>query len=368
MKELGLFIIGVVLLFSIVSFVSAEGEISDFCENIFPYQAECGTYSFQKTKVTCGTCYDGLCVEGKCYDFDDLGECMNIYEKYDYLEKPDHGISSCNNSNCLDFGFSNDSNGFCEWENTDIYTSKFYFKGDRAIPSSRLDSYDSTIYLEETDITNLESLNFPLTLVYETSRLPEGTEVTFEIYKTQKRGGFGFYGDAKKDNVDETIGKENKIASIKGSVEGGNAEVLWTLTGRDLLNFEYDGEIVFSYYIFVPNTDKVIFPGSTSVNEYGSITGIAGKEGQLILISKKGECSGDISCRYFSKFECQEIKEDVPNSDCIWSEKSSSCVGMNTIPCSIIGEEGICSEFDSCSWSYYSFWNNFKYWFKNLFG
>ncbi len=340
----GLVIFGLVFLFIIISFVSAE----DTCESL---GYGCGVWDVEGVEgpLNCGDCTDGECIVGKCYDFSELGECVNKSNKEMQI-KIAAMLGYDTESNCSDLKDECFEDVQCEWENKDIYTTRLYWKGS-GISSVRGFGGDDVFIINEEVMENMGDTGILLTMVLRNSKLPEGTEINFEVASMNRLTKIGEEMDEAKvhDTINSIIDKD------------GNAEVSWVVSEEELEG--YDGRKAF--FFTIKKEGEVIIENIAYTNMHGTVVAIPPEIRELIFFTKKGECKGIIPCEIVkNKHGCEEVMGE--GASCSWIEITNSCEGVG-IPCEIIGEEGTC-ECYNCYWEADSFWIKFTSWLKSLFG
>jgi len=349
--------------------------------------------SAQSTGCIPKTCTDGVCIVGKCYDFNELGQCISLSEKYSDTKSTCERINfgaqveggtefrkeTCGKVGCV----WNEENpltcegtikscsglkeecltglGYelgCEWENSGIYSKKLYWRGDGIITNGG----HLAVSVSENVIRNIEHVGIPVFMVLEYSELPKDTEVTFEIYKSPDGAGIEIRGEEVRfpGSIGIRVGNDALVGFID---ENGNAVVPWTITEEDLAIAEYDG---YDHFFFVVKKDgKIFYSFTNSINqELGTVMSVQVEKYDLLLITKKGECNGIISCETFSKkWECEDTAE--VGGSCGWIGATSSCEGQG-VSCNVIGDGEICENY-GCSWRADSIWERFKSWLGILF-
>ncbi len=343
-KSLIIFGILFLLLIFVGVSVNAEDCIPETCSALV---AECGNWNNGcGEKLECGECNNGACIIGKCYSFIELGDCLN-FEK---------SQSSClsHTEDCL-----TSQDPICEWENSWIYTQKLYWKGEGVSNSLG----DLVVSVDENVIKNIDDIGIPLIMVLENSGFPEGTNLDFEIYKIPKGAGLRVRETNEGIEYLDAIALKVGNNAIKGVVnEEGTAIANWVISEEDLSKAKYNGR---DYFFFTVKKDgKMVYSSSGKINQWRTVESIPIEEHRLALITKKGECSGTISCEsFFKKWECEESIEEGGN--CEWEDETSSCFGEG-ISCSIIGDGDTCREW-KCSWKADSLWERFTDWLSILF-
>ncbi len=370
-------IFGVLFLFIVVfSFGIVNAE--DTCDNL---GYECGVWDLENV-LDCGGCEDGACIVGKCYGFEELGECVSFNSlKYGYEKEfsckgvplPHVQIGDSVENICIKYGCGWDENNpsvctgvpksvcsdlgencltsdlaiGCTWENNDIYTTKLYWKGEGI-------SYRYGLSIDEN---SPDDINIPLIMYLKNSMLPEGTELEFDVMIVSL------------GNLHKLINKDVR-ATIESFVDkDGQANASWILSAEDLKTVREDSN---NYLEFVVKKDGLeIFEYDNNdgnevfINHYGTIEGIRRNPTNLRISIKKGTCHGDINCNVAKeKWECEEFSEIGAN--CNWDSESNSC-GGDVFSCNPISDKETCDYFYDCSWERSSFWDDFIGWFKNLF-
>lgn len=295
-------------------------------------------YVCKVSPLMCGECDNGACISGKCYNFNELGECVALF--------PDQACSEFR-EDCL--------RNRCGWENWKIYSTHIYWKSDQGIrwkgdefsPEENSKSLNLLISIDDDMLLNPQDINIPVQMVVEKSWLPPGTRVSLKV----------------RPWTSETF-----ITSILAIVtENKEIRGNWNITGEDLTKLNYSGFIGLTFRIVNITTGEE-FPRPGRINYFGTVE-VSPQQGDLYLQSKKGECSGVIPCSAFSssKSACGETTEHVLK--CKWDEEASSCIGEEGeegVSCGIIGEYSTC-RFYECSWKGNSAWETFKSWIKYLF-
>ena len=342
-----------------MSFISAEIisiSPSDSLQSCSAFGFECGNYtngrcnnndcSNNSTLIyNCGNCVGGdLCVLHKCKNSVEI--CKNSYIcGGEFCVK-------CNDQFCFGqvecSGYNYNASLICGNLGIKCYSdvTAFYFKEGQF-------AYLDKEYLKKND-TNLS-----LTIIQKNSLLPKGTKVYFEIYKIDDPD---FSSHILWSNP---VGIKIGNNAIEGIVdETGDVSALWKISMEDLAKANYDGRTRFMF-----DNSKDNQPDSFNVST-GTDKTISSSEIQssIIIITKEnGKCSGNIPCSNFSEWECEELKEEVSDSNCVWSEETNSCEG-SPISCNLLQSEDSCnSRKDFCSWKFDNWWEGLTNWFSNLF-
>ena len=328
-----------------INAVSAESCVPKTCSSL---AVECGSWNNGcGEKLDCGNCNNGACIAGECYSFSVLGKCKSLSEKYGSKEGTAQSSCSLFKENCLTVLTTDNQN--CEWENSDLYTPKMYWMGK----GGRTPTGFLLVSIDKNTIENITDIGISLTMVIENSKLPKGTNVSFEIYKSPQK----FRAEPYEIRI-----ANNAIKSVVD--ENGKAVAQWTITEEDLANANYNGYDRIDFDVRA-NGESLSSSLEGKINTFGTVESIAVDKKGLLLVTKKGECSGIISCKDLStKFECEESAEEGGN--CNWNRETASCFGQEGISCSVIGDGDICREW-KCSWRAYNFWERFTDWLKILF-
>ena len=369
MVKVGLFIFGMVLLFSFVGVVSSVSveENKNFCSNVqmresfffpslddnYPYSAECGIYVEYENRYDCGTCGEGDCIQGRCYTLDELGSCVP------YNNPNKKNTEACSNlaDNCgVSININPEEEGnplYCGWENYQIYKPRFYWEKLDGLGSPKVGHY----YLSITEdmLLNFEDINIPMRMMVKNPFITPGMKVSLNIWVRT--------GEPYGIIVIET---GPFIAKEAGFLEGKI-----NITGEFLEKIHYDGFSQLELTPIDPETGDHLKILSTGIRLEDHYVAVYPSTQLLILQSDKGECKGEIDCSSLlirSEDSCMELRYEF-DVDCFWDNSTSSCKGDEKISCGIIEIEETCNTLaaSNCSWRENSIWGRFKSWFKNLF-
>jgi len=224
----------------------------------------------------------------------------------------------------------------CKLSNAEQYTPKFVVYKSFSLPIER-DDGANLIYLHNTDLTDIEEGgSIPISIKGMNFDLPEGTSVSFTVYRSNP-------SLLTSDLMNQKI-------SATGVIDGqGEVNAEWLLTNEEFLFNDY-GYSIFSIAVFV----KDVYTGGVS-------------NGVIVFKAKTGECSGIASlCSNYSEETCLGI-ERFKLGSCTWNYGTNSCNGGQGMSCETFDIKESCLAI-GCSWRADSIFERFIDWIKGIFG